>query len=988
MINNTPELSYRPNTVSLLYAPFLGRSKIKTARFLILLLLIHLPCSVASSFNSYPSYISTTAGKGYFPLAVSGKPAPLYVSQDDHKGVIRVAKLLQTDINKVTSFTPDLSLAEIPRVKAVVIIGTLGKNRIIDKLTKAKKLNLTEINGKRETFLIQVLKDPLPGVDQALIIVGSDKRGTIYGMLDLSTQIGVSPWYWWADVPIEKKNALYVLPGRHTMGEPAVKYRGIFINDEAPALAGWAQEHFGGFNAGFYEKVFELILRLKGNYLWPAMWGSAFYADDTRNPKLADEYGIVVGTSHHEPMMRAHDEWRRFGSGDWNYETNEKKLREFWREGIRRMDGYESVVTVGMRGDGDKPMSDTTAISLLERIVKDQRTILKEETGKPLSSIPQKWALYKEVQDYYDQGMRVPDDVTLLLCDDNWGNVRRLPRLDQPKRSGGYGMYYHFDFVGGPRSYRWLNTNTLPRIWEQMHLSYRYGVEEIWIVNVGDIKPMEFPTQFFLDYAWNPEKWPAARLPDYTKSWVKQQFGEKHANEIADILTKYTKYNGRRKPELLDPFTYSLTNYKEAETVVSDYNTIAQKAETIYHQLPEQYKDAFYQLILHPTKACSNLNEMYVTTGKNHLYAKQGRAATNTLASKVKTLFDNDAEITRFYHSKLSDGKWNHMMSQTHIGYTSWNNPPENIMPEVETITLANGAKMGVAIEGSDSWWPAERENATLPEYDRFNRQKYYLEIFNRGNQPFDYTAHADKPWVLISDNHGKIEMERRIWASIAWDEVPAGRQTAVINITGPDNNDIPVNVVVNNPELSKRTTSGRFIESNGYISIEAEHYTKEIGKNGINWLTIPDFGRTLSGVTPLPVTAEKQTPGKNTPRLEYGIYLFNSGSVTVKAYFSPTQNFHNTEGLHYGVSFDDENPKLINAHKNETVPDWKYPQWWNQEVSNNIKITASDHIIKKAGKHTLKFWMVDPGLVLQKIVVETRTIPSSYLGPPESVRN
>ncbi|MFC7669511.1 glycosyl hydrolase 115 family protein [Hymenobacter humi] len=393
------------------------------------------------------------------------------------------------------------------------------------------------------------MNNPMPGVERALVIAGSDKRGTIYGIYDLSQQIGVSPWYWWADVPTKQQPALYVLAGRHTQGEPKVKYRGIFLNDEAPALSGWAKEKFGGINSKMYVHVFELILRLRGNYLWPAMWGNAFNDDDKQSPVLADEYGVVMGTSHHEPMVRSQQEWKRYGSGAWNYQTNPKVLQDFWRQGIRNMGTKESIVTVGMRGDGDEPMSEGSNIALLEKIVADQRQILAEETRKPADQTPQLWALYKEVQDYYDKGMRVPDDVTLLLCDDNWGNIRKLPKVGEKPRKGGYGIYYHFDYVGGPRNYKWLNTNPLPRIWEQMHLAHAYGANQIWIVNVGDLKPMELPISFFLDYAWNPDKIKADQVAAYTQRWAAQQFGPTYAGEIGDILAKYAKYNARRKPE-------------------------------------------------------------------------------------------------------------------------------------------------------------------------------------------------------------------------------------------------------------------------------------------------------------------------------------------------------------------------------------------------------------------------------------------------------
>ena len=449
------------------------------------------------------SYVSSKFTNGDFTLSASGSSAPWYGSSKDYPGVILVLKQLQTDVTNVTGAKPEISIDKIPSAKEIVIAGTIGKNPVIDQLIKEKKLNVDDISGKWETFLITVIEKPFPNVDRALIIAGSDKRGTIYGMYDLSSQIGVSPWYWWADVPVKKLSNIYILPGRHSLGEPKVKYRGIFLNDEAPALTGWVHEKFGDFNSKFYVHVFELLLRLKGNFLWPAMWNNSFDTDDTLNPKLANEYGIVMGTSHHEPMMRAWKEWERagHGRGSWDYSKNKKALQEYWKEGIERTKNYEEIVTLAMRGDGDEAMSPDANVSLLEQIVKDQRKILSEVTGKDVTTIPQVWALYKEVQEYYNKGMRVPDDVTLLLCDDNWGNVRKLPKLTDPPRKGGYGMYYHFDFVGGPRCYRWLNTTQIERVWEEMHLSYKYGVDRIWIVNVGDLKPMEFPISFFLDYA-------------------------------------------------------------------------------------------------------------------------------------------------------------------------------------------------------------------------------------------------------------------------------------------------------------------------------------------------------------------------------------------------------------------------------------------------------------------------------------------------------
>jgi hypothetical protein len=683
-------------------------------------------------------------------------------------------------------------------------------------------------------------------------------------------------------------------------------------------------------------------------------------------------------------MNRAHQEWQRYGKGPWDYSKNEEVLRDFWRQGVERSKDYEIIITLAMRGDGDTAMSEDTNISLLEKIVADQRKIISEVTSKDLNDVPQKWDLYKEVQDYYDKGMRVPDDVTLMLCDDNWGNVRILPSPDAKPRKGGYGMYYHFDFYGGPRSYLWLNTIGISKIWEQMHLSYRHGVDRIWVVNVGDLKPMEFPISFFLDYALSPEKWPAESLPQYTRQWAQQQFGPEHAEAIAEILDGYTKYNGRRKPEMLAPDTYSLVNYREADTVVADYNKLAEKAEQIAKALPAQYQDAYFELVLHPVLACANLNELYVTAGKNQLYAKQGRAAANDLAKKVEELFKKDSEITERYN-KLANGKWNHLMDTVHIGFTSWNEPKKNIMPEVKEVNLPAVADMGVAIEGATNWWPKSKKEAALPQFDKYNQQSYYIEVFNRGKTSFEYVAETSQPWLKVTPEKGSVETQQRLDVSVDWEKVPAGTQNASVKITGPDANSVIVQAIAKNPESPKSEELKGFVESNGYVSIEAEHYTNAVGAEPVKWLTIPNEGRTLSGVTPMPVTVKGHRPQADSPRLEYAVYLFSGGEVKVNAYMSPVQNFNKTQGLRYAISVDDEQPQIVNIHENDTVPDWKYPQWWNQMVSDSIKIATTTHQIDKPGEHVLKFWMIDPGIVLQKIVIDTGGVEKSYLGPPES---
>jgi len=933
------------------------------------------------------NYVTTTAGTNSFTLAASAAAAPIVVNASDWPGVLRVAGHLRADVARVTGGTqPALAMDTIPSGAAqVVIVGTLGKSALVDGLVTAGKLDVTGVTGKWDTYVLQVVEAPATGVTRALVIAGSNKRGTIYGMYDLSQHIGVSPWYWWADVPAVRQTNLFVNAGRYSPGEPKVKYRGIFINDEAPALTDWATASQGGFKRQFYEKVFELVMRMRGNYLWPAMWGKAFNADDAENPRLADEYGVVMGTSHHEPMTRAQAEWASTGhaSADWNYGAGAAAVRTFWQDGITRMGNNESLVTIGMRGDGDEPLAGAN-VTLMQQIVADQRNIIATTTGKPAASVSQMWALYKEVQDFYDQGMQVPDDVTLLFADDNWGNVRRLPAVGSAPRGGGYGVYYHFDYVGGPHSYMWLNTNPIGRIWEQMHLSYEKGVKTIFLVNVGDIKPMEYPIEFFLDYAWNPDAWPADRLTDYARLWAERQFGAQYAATIGDLLTKYTKYNGRRKPEILSPTTYSLTNYREADRVVADWNAIATTAQTVNDALPANARDAFFQLVLYPVKACANLGELYVTVGKNALYRRQGRAATNDLATRAQQLFAMDATLTTQYHT-LASGKWNHMMKQAHIGShptDAWRSPETNTMPAVQTLTVPTAAALGVAVEGSENVWPGATGTANLPEMTPYDPpgSNQYIDVFNKGSTAFAFTATAaNAPWLTLTPASGQITKETRVLVTVDWATAPTG--TAVldvpITITGPSSTSAVVHARIRNPATPRPETVTGFVETDGYVSIEAEHATRKVATAPATWQRIPDFGRTLSGMTLLPTTTAAQTPGSGA-RLEYDIQMFKTGSITVQAYVAPTLQFHKS-ALRYAISFDSATPTMVSINSDTSTAAWE------TSVKDNILVSSTTHTLSAAGAHTLKFHAVDTGVVLQKLVVNAGGVRTTYLGPPAS---
>jgi hypothetical protein len=933
------------------------------------------------------NYVSATSTTGSFPLAVSGQVAPLVVNAADYAGVVRVAQQLQGDLKSVTGTMPTLAMDTIPSsAQQVVIIGTVGNSALITELVSAGKLDVSAIQGKWENYLVQVVASPVAGVNSALVIAGSDKRGTIFGMYDLSSKIGVSPWNWWADVPAQTQSSLYVAAGAHASG-PAVKYRGFFINDENPCADGNVQEKFGGWKSSFYTKVFDLILRLKGNYLWPAMWDpKQFNVDDPMNATLADEYGVVMGTSHQEPMMRNQEEWDSATAtlGAWNYTTNKANLDTFWKGGITRMGSKESVVSIGMRGENDTSLASTTDIPLLESIITDQRGIIQSATGKDPSTVPQAWTVYKDIEAYYDQGERAPDDVITNFTDDNWGNLQRLP-TDATPPTAGYGLYYHFDYVGSPRDYKWINTNPIARVWEQLHMAYENGVKSLWIVNVGDIKPMEFPMSFFFDYAWNPDRIAAGNLPEWSTTWTAQQFGPTQAAAIASLVTDYAKFNGRRKPELLDQTTYSVTDYREAENIVSTYNADAMTAQTIANALPSTVQDAFYQLVQYPVEAVANLNEMYAADATNLLYAGQGRASAADQATTVATDFTKDGTLSTYYNKTMAGGKWDHMMDQTHIGYTTWSDPATQTQPSTKSVSPGTAASMGVGIEGSSNWWPNSTSMAVLPELGPYQSQTdRYVEVFNRGKTAFDYTVTSTASWLTINPPSGSVTEQQRVLFSVPdWTKAPAGTMQVPVTITGPNNATVTVQVAINNPSTVASQIHG-YVESDGYVSIEAEHYACAVGASPIQWTRIPDFGRTLSGMTPFPVTSASQMPGGSSPHLDYAVYLFSSGSVKIDAYLSPTLDVFE-KGLHYGISVDDGPVQTVTAVTSSSANVGNSAPWSNW-VSNSINVQTTTQTISSPGQHLVKFWMIDPGVVLQKLVIETSGVRQSYLGPPESV--
>jgi hypothetical protein len=594
------------------------------------------------------------------------------------------------------------------------------------------------------------------------------------------------------------------------------------------------------------------------------------------------------------------------------------------------------------------------------------------------------------VQEYYEHGLRVPDDVTLLWAEDNWGNIRRLPTAAERTRAGGAGIYYHFDYHGGPRSYQWIDTNPIPKIAEQMRLAKQYGADRIWIVNVGHFKAYAFPTEYFLSLAWDTTRWTGENTAEFTRLWAAREFGEADAAAIAEIMVQWTRFNGRRKPELLEPSTYSLVNYDEADRVVAEYDAVVKRAQAIYDRLPASKRDAFYELVLFPAKASANVNAMYVAAGKNALYAAQGRASANGWAEKAKALFTADGDLMTHFNEVFAGGKWDHFMDQPHIGYTTWRDPPQNNMDAIHLVAVPveDAPRLGVAVDGFASAWPGGAADAALPRFDALNRQTSYIEVFNRGRRPFTFTVAASAPWIVLGRTSGTVGGDLRIDVSIDWSRAPSADASGIVTVRGAGQA-VSVAVAAKKPDGITRESLHGFAEGAGYVSIEAEHYTNKVDAGNSRWARIENYGPTLSAMqTVAPVDAPAAVPTADAPRLEYRLYLFGAGEVTATLKLGPTLNFAPDRGVRLAVSFDDEPPQIVTA-----VPQGYNAQNgnrdWERSVRDNARVVTTTHTIAAAGYHTLKVWMVDPAVVLEKIVVNTSagSLRPSYLGPPETYR-
>ncbi|KAF2122268.1 hypothetical protein BDV96DRAFT_482868 [Lophiotrema nucula] len=936
-----------------------------------------------------PASLAFSETVGGLKLAGTGSAPTIVIDASDWKGVTRTGNDLANDFGLVTGTKAKVVTSTSGLSGPVIIAGTIGKSAVIDSLVSAGKIDVSSIKGQWESFTSKLVKNPADGISSALVLAGSDKRGTIYALYDISEQIGVSPWYWWADVPPKKKTAIYALPTTKKQGPPSIKYRGLFINDEQPALTNWVKSNYNGvYNSAFHAKVFELLLRLRANYFWPAMWASKFYTDDTKNGPLADEMGIVMGTSHTEPMARADKEKVK----PWDWKSNESNLKKYMQDGLTRAKNWETLWTLGMRGDGDAASPTLDSKSIVD-VITYQQSILKAQFGTvEAAKVPQMWCVYKEVGGYYQSGISIPDDVTILWSDDNSGNIQRLPIPKEMQRAGNAGVYYHFDYVGDPRNYKWINTIQLSKTWEQMHLAWQKNATNIWIVNIGDLKPLELPISHFLDMAYDMSQFttPASTDP-WLKAWATREFGEKVAGGTAEAMATYGKLIVRRKYELLNvtPFLYSTTNYDEAENVLNEWASLQDRAQALYDTLDETTQIAFFEMVLHPIMAGKIVQQVYINAARNKAYGTQKRMSANKLADDVKAAYAQDAVVQKRYHGLLN-GKWNHMMDQLHFGYDNWQDPSSNSMPSVSTIgtTAPSTGLLGVSVQNSAASSPGDAA-PTLTAMDPWTPENRTIDIYARGSGSMDFTVTPSADYIKVSPSSGTVSYpsgtsDIRATIIVDWSSAPKGSSNTSISIKPKTGTEVKLSLPLNNVAVPANFKG--YVESNGAVAMEMNGYTsRTAGTDSSSLEVIPNYGRTDSGLTLHPSTVSTQTTASGAKAV-YSFYTFSSAtSAKVTVYQPPTFNINPDSPLKFAIALDTGTPTTVSPCPKSTLG--AMPSDWHDSVVNGARVSTVTLGKVEPGKHELSLWLLEPGTVVHRLVVDLGGVKSSYLGPPESSR-
>lgn len=946
-----------------------------------------------------------------FTLASPRQTAAILYDASDAAVVKRAAELFAADVEAVTGRRPQVTSAT-GETGPAVIVGTVGGSALIRRLSEAGKIDTAPLEGAWERYLIQTVANPLPGIRKALVIAGSDRRGAAYGLFTLSELIGVSPWYWWADVPVKKHAALHVDAPPTYSQTPSVRYRGIFLNDEDWGLTPWASQTFeperGNIGPRTYAKVCELLLRLKANYLAPAMHPvSTSFNQIPENKLVADTFAIVMGSTHCEPLLlNTASEWDTKTMGPWNYDKNKEGINRVLTQRVRENSPYENVYTLALRGLHDGAMSTTLPmhekVRMLQQALLDQRQILAENIDRPVETVPQAFTPYKEVLEIYSNGLELPDDVTIVWPDDNYGYMKRLSGVREQRRTGRSGVYYHVSYLGVPHSYLWFSTTPPSLMYEELRKAYDTTADRLWLLNCGDLKGSEMQVSLFLDMAWDIGRFTADNVVTYPARWLAGIFGEAYYDRLEAMTREHLRLAFPRKPEYmgwgyhwnrfdhnceqLTDTDFSFTNYDEAPRRLEAYRKLGARAEALLHEIGDEARPAFYQLVYYPLRGAELMNRMTLGGQRNRWYARQGRAATNAVRDEVQRCYDSLQVITRGYNSLLG-GKWNHMMSmrQNYDGVSSYFN-----LPHLATHDAAGAPRLALQVAGEDV--TGARAFHALPAFDNYLRRTYPVEIYNRGGGTLAWTAHASEPWVVLSKSAGKTADEERITVGIDWEKAPSGNAVPAQIVFRAGEQSEKVLVSLFNPTAPSRAElRGIYVENNGCVSIPAAGCHRVRENDRIKITVVEDLGIEGPALQLGDPTAPLQIfRSRDVPCAEYDFYAFDAGSVDVYTYVLPTFPLHADRDFRIGENTNTDTKYSVQiddgALATPSSSHVEYSQVWFESVLRNCAVNKSTLHIDKPGRHTLRIRVGDPGIVLQKIVLDFGGMKRSYLGPQSTL--
>lgn len=945
---------------------------ISKAIFLFCSLLVMLPMR-GNSVADFP-IVSEKAQTDWFPLG----EATICTDAGDYKVVNIAAQMLADDVERVTTTRSTIvsatSFKKLPQ-GATVVAGTVGHSRIIDELVRQKAIDVSAIKGKWESYIITTINHPRQG--QILVIAGSDRRGTAFGLTTMSETIGVSPWYWWADVTPQHKKAIYVEPGTFVQGEPSVQYRGIFINDERfGGWARWAELKHGKVGPETYKRVFELLLRLKANYLWPAMHpGTQAFNDDPENARLADDYAIVMGSSHCEQMLRNNEgEWKAVEQrhpgtlGDFNYITNRQTMQNYWETRVKTNGRYENTYTLGLRGIHDYPMegANTTAerVALMQQAIDDQRDMLRRNIKKPIEEIPQVLCTYEEVLEAYHNGLKVPEDVTLLWSDDKHGYCRNLCNPEEMKRKGGAGIYYHLSYHGDPASWIWLSPLSTTFLSAELTKAYTYGARKIWVFNVGDIKPAEKEISFVMDLAWDINRWKPSEAHNYVKYWAAKTFGNERlrvgehssgmvAQEIADIQAGYYRLQAAGKDAHVWFVNYSA---EQIEQRIAEWRALTAHATELASRIPESLKNAYFELVSYPVCGAAMINEYQLLARRSMVRATAGDSiGAMADANRVRQMFDSLNELTRHYNEDILDGKWQQFFNwQPYHWFRSEKieqpvATPELIAqaknsPQARSLSVSESLSSKGTIINSDAdvemplWIEALtpiRNFSKEAKDNEFCQVKTENDSFVASATPINNVWHA--PYV------------GPMWSRVGTLHLKKGENHLRIN-------DLKADARIDQIFLGLYPPFAR----EPRLRIPASHYQNKQG--GIH--RIEGLGYTDGVlVQPFDTPSYQRENIKAAPYTEYEIDL-QTGDTTIEIRTLPTLHVYDGRDIRYAVQLGDSAPTIYSIHANDFTAEWRW---------NVLRGYASRSIpVSESGHQRLRIYLLDPGIVLQEILIHS----------------